>query len=261
MRRRQEPLEECAGWERRVHRWSSIARGCGATLARIYSMVMQETRGETSERQAVSRRAPALLLAFAALCRQLAATTKKLEKRALMAAYLGELAIDDAARAALYLSGSPFAETDQRKLQVGGSTLAKAVQQLSGAGDAAMHEAYRRHGDLGDAAFDLLAGREAQPTLTLSALEAGFTALALARGPSAKLQLLLALLLQATALEAKYIIKLAAGDMRTGVKQSLVEEAIAVAYQAEPAAVRRAVMLNGNLAEVVGMAAAAGSAW
>ena len=193
---------------------------------------------------------------FAALCSQLAATTKKLEKRALISAYLGGLPVEDAARASLYLAGAPFAETDRRRLQVGGAALSKAVAQLSGADAAAMHAAYRRHGDLGDAAYDLLVAQHTKEAgLTLAALEEAFTALALARGPAAKLALLLALLGHATPLEARYIIKLAAGDMRTGVKQSLVEDAVAACYQVEPAAVRRAVMLNGSLAEVVAMAA------
>ena len=207
--------------------------------------------------EATAQTAAAPLQAFAELCEQLAATTKKLEKRALLAAYLAELQVDDAARAALYLAGTPFAETDGRKLQVGGSTLAKAVAQLAGADAAAMHTAYRRHGDLGGAAYDLLQqARTTAPTLTLAELEEAFTALALARGPLAKLGLLLDLLGRASPLEAKYIVKLASGDMRTGVKQSLVEEAVAACYAAEPGEVRRAVMLNGSLAEVVRMAAA-----
>jgi DNA ligase-1 len=54
----------------------------------------------------------------------------------------------------------------------------------------------------------------------------------------------------------KYLVKLALGDMRTGVKQSLVEEAIAVAYASEAGVVRRATMLKGSLPEVVRLAAA-----
>ena len=46
--------------------------------------------------------------------------------------------------------------------------------------------------------------------------------------------------------------------MRTGVKQSLVEEAIAAAFDADAAAVRRAGMLVGSLPEVVRLAAAGG---
>jgi DNA ligase-1 len=53
---------------------------------------------------------------------------------------------------------------------------------------------------------------------------------------------------RATALEVKYLLKLMLGDMRIGVKQSLVEEAIAVAAGAPVEEVRRAVMLEADLA-------------
>jgi DNA ligase-1 len=206
---------------------------------------------------------------FAELNDALAATTKKLEKRALIADYLRSLPIDDAGRAALWLSGAPFSETNPRVLNIGGSLLQKAIAQLAAASPAALSAAYRRTGDIGAAAADLLYGRAPdQPTLTLADVEAAFAALAEARGPAPKLRLLLDLLACATPGEAKYLIKLATGDMRTGVKQSLVEEAIAEAWpgndsqgeepkaSAPAAAVRRASMLLGDLREVVALAAA-----
>ena len=58
------------------------------------------------------------LFEFAQLGDQVAATTKKLEKRALIADYLRSLSVEDAGRAALYLSGTPFTETDRRALNV-----------------------------------------------------------------------------------------------------------------------------------------------
>ncbi|MGA7887076.1 MAG: ATP-dependent DNA ligase, partial [Acidobacteriaceae bacterium] len=167
-----------------------------------------------------------LFLQFAEVCDALAATTKKLEKRALIATYLQTMGVDDASRAALWLCGMPFPETDARALNVGGSLLSKAILQLSGAGGEALSEAYRRSGDLGAAAADLLYGRApAKASLTLAEVESALNALAEARGPDAKLRLLLDLLARATPEEAKYLIKLITGDMRTGVKQALVEEA------------------------------------
>jgi DNA ligase 1 len=197
----------------------------------------------------------ASLQQFAQLCQELAATSKKLEKRSLIADYLKPLAIKDISRAALYLSGQPFAETDRRTLNVGGSLLSKAVSQLSGADRDAMYAAYRKNGDLGAAAYDLLANRQPMsPTLSLEDVEAALDEIAAAKGPTAKQRLVLDLFTKATPLEAKYLIKLITGDMRIGVKQSLVEEAIAFAYNAEPTEVRRAVMLTGSLPEVTAMA-------
>lgn len=195
------------------------------------------------------------LKGFAELCEQLSATSKKLEKRALTADYLKSLPAEDVSRAALYLSGQPFAETDSRNLNVGGSLLSKAVAQLSGADRDAMYAAYRQNGDLGAAAFDLFHGRQDIPALlTLEDVELAFGSLASAKGPTGKQPLLLDLLGKATPIEAKYLIKLITGDMRIGVKQSLVEEAIAYAWNVEPSQVRRAVMLTGSLPEVTSMA-------
>jgi DNA ligase-1 len=197
----------------------------------------------------------ASLQQFAQLCQELAATSKKLEKRSLIADYLKTLDIKDASKAALYLSGQPFAETDRRTLNVGGSLLSKAVSQLSGADRDAMYTAYRRNGDLGAAAYDLLANRQPlSSTLVLEDVEAALDEIAAAKGPTAKQRLVLDLFAKATPLETKYLIKLITGDMRIGVKQSLVEEAIAFAYSAEPTQVRHAVMLTGSLPEVTAMA-------
>jgi DNA ligase-1 len=59
------------------------------------------------------------------------------------------------------------------------------------------------------------------------------------------------LLRRASPLEAKYLLKLMSGDMRIGVKQSLVEEAIAVAASVPVSEVRNGVMLEADLSAAV----------
>jgi DNA ligase-1 len=83
-------------------------------------------------------------------------------------------------------------------------------------------------------------------------VETAFAAMAAAKTTAIRAALVEGLLRQASPLEAKYLLKLMLGDMRIGVKQSLVEEAIAVAASscgrsAEVAAVRHAVMLEADL--------------
>jgi DNA ligase 1 len=192
---------------------------------------------------------------FAELCQRLAETGSKLQKRALMAEYLRALPVFEAGLAALYLAGVPFPETDGRDLNVGGALLSRVIAQLSGASQAAMHAAYLRHGDLGGAAQDLLQARTVTPTLLLENVAEAFAAIAGAGKPAAKQHITLTLLERATPLEAKYLIKIILGDMRTGIKVSLVEEAIAASYGAAIAEVRHARMLNGNLPEVLELAA------
>jgi len=63
------------------------------------------------------------------------------------------------------------------------------------------------------------------------------------------------LLSKATALEAKYLVKIISGDLRIGLRESLVEEAIAKAYDAPYPEVQRANMLLGDIAETVRLAA------
>jgi DNA ligase-1 len=192
---------------------------------------------------------------FAELCERLAATAGKLEKRSLMAGYLHPLPVPEAGLAALYLSGAAFPETDSRDLNVGGSLLSRVLAKLSGASQPVMHAAYLRHGDLGGAAQDLLAARKVPAALLLADVAEAFAAIAAVGKPAAKEQITLNLLGRATPLEARYLIKIILGDMRTGIKVSLVEEAIAAAYTVPIAEVRRARMLNGNLPQVLELAA------
>ncbi|MEO6815665.1 MAG: ATP-dependent DNA ligase, partial [Edaphobacter sp.] len=211
----------------------------------------------------------ALFREVANLAEMLAGEPGRLKKRAAIAEAIGAVHAaapegDDAGLFALYLAGTPFAEADPRKLNAGGALLSKALLSVSGATNAALTAAYKRHGDLGAAAFDLLErSAPKEPSLTLKELTAAFEKMAVARTTALRTALVEGLLRQATALEAKYLLKLMLGDMRIGVKQSLVEEAIAVAASkptsenpdagqpVSAATVRHAVMLEADLASAV----------
>ena len=193
---------------------------------------------------------------FAVLCEAVGATTKKNQKIALVADYFRAREVDDAALAAQFLSGRPFPAYEERTLQVGGSQLWRAVSQLSGRGESALTQAFRRHGDLGSATFDVLTqAGEVQAPLSLAQVEQSFLALADARGAPAKGALLTGLLSRATPLEAKYIVKIMTGELRIGLKESLVEEAIALAYAVPVAQVQRANMMLGDIAGALRLAA------
>lgn len=199
----------------------------------------------------------AMLLQLAELAEQMAATASRLAKRSAIAQAIAAVhhaapQTEDAGLFAMYLAGTPFAESDPRKLNAGGALLSKAILAVSGATDAALTAAYRRHGDLGAAAFDLLAPIPPTPaTLTLADIAEAFAAMAAVRTTAARAALVENLLRRATPPEAKYLLKLMLGDMRIGVKQSLVEEAIAEAAAVPVAAVRHAVMLEADLASAV----------
>jgi DNA ligase-1 len=193
------------------------------------------------------------MLAFAETCDRIGATTKKLQKTALAAAYLRSLAVEEAATAVIFLSGRPFPAYEQATLQVGGTLIWRVIGELSGKSDDEMAEIYRRRGDAGSVAADALAERP-ESRLPLTEVQRTFSEIAAARGPAAKTTLLRQLLDRATPLEAKYIVKIISGDLRIGLKESLVEEAIARAFEAPLDHVQRANMLLGDLGETLRLA-------
>ena len=205
---------------------------------------------------------------------RIAATTKKLEKIAIVAEYLKTRTPEEASVAAVFLSGRPFPVWEETTLQVGGRVLWRIVAELSGKTEADLTAAYRKHGDLGDVAEAVLTegsstgyvgtGALARPgrakpgssELRLPAVAARFREIAAARGPSAKAALVRDLLSHASPLEAKYMVKIMTGDLRIGLKESLVEEAIARAYGGTLREVQRANMLLGDIGETLKLALA-----
>ena len=190
---------------------------------------------------------------LATVCEEIAATTKKLQKTALVADYLKSRAVEEAAISAIFLSGRAFPVWEETTLQVGGRSLWQTVAELSGRTAKELEAAYRKHGDLGAAAGEVLPVREGG--LSVVEVEGMFRQIAATRGASGKNALVKDLLTRWSPLEAKYIIKIVTGDLRIGLKESLVEEAIAKAYDASLADVHRANMLLGDLGETVRLAA------
>jgi DNA ligase-1 len=187
---------------------------------------------------------------------RIAGTTKKREKIAIVAEYLKARTPDEASVSAVFLSGRPFPVWEETTLQVGGRVLWRIVAKLSGNREAEMNAAYRQRGDLGAVAGDVLPEQGQHANLSIPQVEIKFREIATARGPAAKAAAASELLSKATPLEAKYIVKIMTGDLRIGLKESLVEEAIARAYGATLVEVQRANMLLGDIGETLKLAAA-----
>src|SRR5579883_1230982 len=207
---------------------------------------------------------------LAETCEAIAATSKKLQKIQMVADWLRSQPVEEAAVSAVFLSGRPFAAWEETTLQVGGRMLWQLVAELSGRSDEEMSGAYRKLGDLGAVAGEVLGGSDGEsgpgarraraPVVRraeVSAVEVQryFRQIAEARGPAAKAARVRELLGRVTPLEAKYVVKIMTGDLRIGLKESLVEEAVAQAYGASLAQVQRANMLLGDIGETVRLAA------
>ena len=183
------------------------------------------------------------------------ATTKKREKLRLVSEFFGSLSVADAALAARFLSGRPFAGHDERTLGVGGSALSRVIAAAAGKVGESLGTAYRKHGDLGDMTEELLRTSHREGDLPLADVAKLFDELAGARMQAHKSELLAKAFARASAGDAKYIVKIITGDLRIGSKESLVEEAIAKAFERPLAEVRRANMMTGDIGETLTLAA------
>ncbi|MDB4885647.1 MAG: dependent ligase [Gemmatimonadetes bacterium] len=177
------------------------------------------------------------------------ATTKRLEKLAVLVDYLPTLDDESLVIACHFLSGIVFPRHDQRTTRVGGSILWAALTELTGLNDEALAEAYTRHGDSGDMVGDVLA---AQPSAgqSLSWMAAQFAALASATGTARRRTIVRDTLGALGGPEARFFAKLLGGELRIGLKEAQVEEAVAKAFGRPLAAVRHANLLRGDVGEV-----------
>ena len=188
---------------------------------------------------------------FARTAERVAATTKKLEKARLLGEYFEHLGDDDLARAARYFAGQQFAQSDVRTTNVGGSILSEAMCLATGIAPETLGPRYARWGDAGDVAFEIFAEASPRnlPSLTLGDTEMLLSRLSTTRGKKAKVDVLAGVFMKATALEAKYLVKLLAGDLRIGLREGLVEDAIARAFRQPLPDVSMANMLRGDIGE------------
>ena len=192
---------------------------------------------------------------LAQVAEAIAATTKKNEKVRLLAEYFQSRTIDEAVASAVFLSGRAFPAYEETTLQVGGTMLWSILREISRQPEHAMTQAYRKYGDLGSAAYDLLL--ESAPkhgAVNVVDVAREFRRIAESRGPAAKAGCVRLLMGKLPPLEAKYVIKIMSGDLRIGLRESLVEEAIAKAYGEPVAAVQRANMLLGDIGETLRLA-------
>ena len=191
------------------------------------------------------------LQAFAECAEAVAATTKKLAKAAILGSYIETLSDPDLTRAARYFAGHQFAMSDARTTNVGGSIISAALREATGCGADDLYARYVRLGDPGELAAEIVqeTKRSFNPTITLAETESLIARLSETRGIKNKTALLAAVLHRASPLEAKYLVKLLAGDLRIGLREGLVEDAIARVFGQSLADVAYANMLLGDIGE------------
>ena len=206
-----------------------------------------ESNGLPPVTAAATTAAPSEFLTFANVGEAIAATPAKLEKVRLLAEYFSTLDDERLAIATVYFTGHAFPQTDLRTLQVGGSVIYRALASATKISDAEFRRIAHSHGDAGKTAFDVLDGRIVPEPFGIIESYKFFEELQKLRGPVAKKEALQNRVARLSAREGQYVVKILTGDLRIGLREGLVEEAIAKAFNVPLDEVKEANMLLGDI--------------
>lgn len=202
---------------------------------------------------------PTTFQKLAILCWKLESTTRRLAKISWVASFLKELEADETTPAIHMLLGKAFPDWDPRVLEVSWATLSSTIKRVTGTSDPTFSTAFKRTGDVGDAAKLVLEGRMLKQSklfeerLSILQVHQTFERISEATGKGSrekKERLLESLLSPTTPLEAKYLVRIMIGEMRTGFHEGLMELAISKAFNLPPPLVQQKCMLAGDVGEV-----------
>ncbi|MCW4028778.1 MAG: ATP-dependent DNA ligase [Candidatus Bathyarchaeota archaeon] len=203
---------------------------------------------------------PTSFKSLSELIEKIEATKKRLEIIAYTANYLQTVDADEIQAATNMLIGRPFPRYSQKTLDISWTTLSHILESVCDFDWTSFREAMARTGDIGSATKAVLEQGKprkqtqlTQTTLTITEVHRAFEALAQTGGAGSrtkKERQLTALLSQATPVEAKYLVKIFTGEMRTGLHEGLLEQAVAEAFEAPLARVQHAAMVLGDIGEV-----------
>jgi DNA ligase 1 len=198
---------------------------------------------------------------LAAAYERLEATSKRLEMRAILVELIRPLRPPELPRV-LYLSqGMLRPEYEGVELGVADSLARRAVALATGVEEATVGRKTKTSGDLGLTVAELLGGlrRLAEPEpLTVAGVYADLTRIAEAKGAGSqetKVQILSDLLLRATALEGKFLVRFVLGTLRVGVREMTILDALAEAFGDGSKPTRTRIEAAFNLSSDLGLVA------
>ncbi len=206
---------------------------------------------------------PATFKSLSELLKQVEGTKKRLEIIEQTANYLKTLSPQETEPAANMMVGRAFPKYSQKTLDVSWATLRRTLERVSQFDPNLFRQAMASTGDIGTAVQTVLeqtkAKKQTQLTenqLTITEVRRAFDAIAQTRGSRSRTRkgrLVTALLSQATPIEAKYLVKIFTEEMRTGLNEGLMEQAVAKAFDVPLTKVQQAAMVLGDIGEVAAL--------
>lgn len=192
---------------------------------------------------------------FAEVCQALSQTQSRLQMAELAGDFLASLSIEEAEAAARFMIGRALPVGDEAKVNLSGRAVWRVAAEITDSLERG-EDIFASAVDFGDAVEVVMRLRteEPVPTLTVAEVERQLREIATVEGHHArkrKLDLLRNLLVRASSLEAKYLAKILIREMRHGMSEGVMLEALAHATGAPIAEVRRVNMMQGDPGRVL----------
>ncbi|MBT3940790.1 ATP-dependent DNA ligase [Candidatus Woesearchaeota archaeon] len=188
-------------------------------------------------------------------------TTKTLEKTAILADFLKNVAPKELEEITLLLQGLAFPEYDARDLGLGIQLAIKAISSAGGSSIDQVKQLWKKTGDLGETASQIM-GNKKQATLfsrslTTSKVLGNLHKLSELEGPGTvdrKISLLKELLASSNGEESKYLVRICLNDLRIGIGEGVMRDSIALAFDVDKVAVQKAYDTTTDFGEVAQLA-------
>jgi len=192
-------------------------------------------------------------------------TPSYLEKNSVIVELLKRTTAEEMERVVLLLLGKPWPAYVSKETGVGLQQLKKAVARAAGYSSDEVDKLMRQVGDLGEVAKQLL-GKKRQVTLfaeqlTVKKVFENVKQLPEITGEGSvdrRIASITELLTSSTPLEAKFIVRTVIGDLRIGVAEGRLRDAIASAFDVRPGVVEYAYMLTTDYSIVAKTVATGG---
>lgn len=199
---------------------------------------------------------PAAFAGFADACMAIRSETSRAAKTSVLGRFLASLSERHLRHAVAWFSGRARPSPEPGTASVGWSLLRDAACEAIGCQPEAFQGAYILRGDTAEAVADLWRDYPGDPIQrpTLDDVTSCLDRLSREAPKATRLAILCQMLGRCDAHEARHLSKILTGNLRIGLKEGLLEEAVAAAFRAEPDAVRRATMLLGDIAEAACLA-------
>jgi DNA ligase-1 len=198
--------------------------------------------------------------ALTEICEKLSSTTKRNQMTDAAAEFLKALEINEVEPAVSMMLGRAFPKWDQRTLDVSWAILNGTIERLTKTNWKEFSAAFRETGDIGSAVQAVFERNKVQRQstlfenpLTILEVRRVLEAIAESIGQGArerKERLIETLFGRAEPLEAKYLVKIMLGEMRTGFYEGLMEIAVSKAFSIPLKTVQKAAMFTGDIGEV-----------